>query len=152
MKNLADSGVQESLSLRIAALRPDSRRLWGRMSAHQMICHLNDSFRVCLGEKAVSPATGFAQRTLMKWMALYFPARWPKNLPTRPEVEQGAGGACPTDFTSDRDVLLKLIRRFCNGNCEFRNHAHPIFGKMRDREWLRWAYLHVDHHLRQFGV
>jgi hypothetical protein len=152
MKSLADAGVQESLSFRIAALRPGSRRLWGTMSAHQMICHLNDSFRACLGEKAVSPATGLIQRTAMKWMALYLPAPWPKNLPTRPEVDQQAQGTRPTDFTSDRDMLLKLIKRFGSGSCEFRDHAHPIFGKMRDREWLRWAYLHVDHHLRQFGV
>jgi hypothetical protein len=152
MKTLDDTGVQESLSLRIAELRPDSPRRWGKMSAHQMICHLNDSFLACLGEKAASSATGPFQRTIMKWMALYFPARWPKNIQTRPEVEQGVGGTCPTDFTSDRDTLLKLIKRFCNGNCEFREQAHPIFGKMKDREWLRWAYLHVDHHIRQFGA
>jgi Protein of unknown function (DUF1569) len=152
MRRLGDVGVQESLSFRIAALRPDSDRRWGRMSAHQMVCHLNDSFLVCLGEKDVSLATGPIQRSLFKWMALYFPAPWPKNIPTRPEVKQGAGGTCPTDFDSDRDTLLKLIKRFCNGSCEFREYAHPFFGKMRDREWLRWAYLHVDHHLRQFGV
>ena len=152
MKSLAEIGVRESLSLRIAALRPDSERRWGRMSAHQMVCHLNDSFLVCLGEKAASPATGPVQRSLFKWIALYFPVPWPKNIPTRPEVEQGAGGTCPIDFDGDRDALLKLIKRFCNGNCEFREHAHPFFGRMRDREWLRWAYLHVDHHLRQFGV
>jgi hypothetical protein len=30
--------------------------------------------------------------------------------------------------------------------------AHPIFGPMSDAAWLRWGYLHMDHHLRQFGV
>jgi hypothetical protein len=29
---------------------------------------------------------------------------------------------------------------------------HPIFGRMSDAAWLRWGYLHMDHHLRQFGV
>ena len=29
---------------------------------------------------------------------------------------------------------------------------HPIFGRMSQRAWLRWAYLHMDHHLRQFGA
>jgi hypothetical protein len=27
-----------------------------------------------------------------------------------------------------------------------------VFGRMSQAAWLRWAYLHMDHHLRQFGV
>jgi hypothetical protein len=30
--------------------------------------------------------------------------------------------------------------------------THPIFGALSARDWLRWGYLHADHHLRQFGV
>ena len=40
------------------------------MSAHQMVCHLDDSYKVGLGEKYASPATGYLQRTLLKWLAL----------------------------------------------------------------------------------
>jgi len=29
---------------------------------------------------------------------------------------------------------------------------HPRLGRMSEREWLRWGYLHMDHHLRQFGA
>jgi hypothetical protein len=28
---------------------------------------------------------------------------------------------------------------------------HAIFGAMSRREWLRWGWLHADHHLRQFS-
>jgi Protein of unknown function (DUF1569) len=28
---------------------------------------------------------------------------------------------------------------------------HPIFGPMTAKDWMRWGYLHADHHLRQFG-
>ena len=28
---------------------------------------------------------------------------------------------------------------------------HPIFGAMSVKDWMRWGYLHADHHLRQFG-
>jgi len=34
--------------------------------------------------------------------------------------------------------------------CETR--PHPIFGWMSEASWMRWAYLHTDHHLRQFGA
>ena len=26
-----------------------------------------------------------------------------------------------------------------------------LWGKMSARDWMRWGYLHADHHLRQFG-
>jgi hypothetical protein len=29
---------------------------------------------------------------------------------------------------------------------------HPIFGELTDSERMRWGYLHMDHHLRQFGA
>ncbi len=29
---------------------------------------------------------------------------------------------------------------------------HPVFGLMTRAQWGRWAYRHMDHHLRQFGV
>lgn len=30
---------------RLRQLRPDSQRQWGRMTAHQAICHLEDAFK-----------------------------------------------------------------------------------------------------------
>jgi len=29
---------------------------------------------------------------------------------------------------------------------------HPVFGPFSTMEWRRFVYLHMDHHLRQFGV
>jgi hypothetical protein len=29
---------------------------------------------------------------------------------------------------------------------------HPIFGPLSYPQWMRWGYLHCDHHLRQFGA
>jgi hypothetical protein len=29
--------------------------------------------------------------------------------------------------------------------------SHPMFGGMTAKDWMRWGYLHADHHLRQFG-
>ena len=36
---------------RIEALTPESERGWGRMTAHQMVCHLSDACRAALGER-----------------------------------------------------------------------------------------------------
>jgi len=131
---------------------PEARAVWGKMSAPQMICHLNDSFGAVMGLKAVSPATGLVQRTFMKWGALYFPLPWPRGVATRPEVEQGVGGTPPGNFDDDRAELIARVERFCAARRDFEWHPHPIFGAMTDGQWMRWGYLHSDHHLRQFGA
>lgn len=149
MRTLATAADRESILQRIASLTPSDARLWGKMSVHQMICHLCDAYRLPLGEKSASPATGFLQRTAMKWIALRLPLKWPKGVATRPEVEQGVGGTPPAEFERDRAELLSLVRRFC-GTAAL-SAPHPFFGSMTRHEWLRWGYLHADHHLRQFG-
>ena len=152
MKTLARPDDKAELVRRLQTLRPDSARRWGRMNVHQMVCHLSDSFLMSLGQRPVSPATGPLQRTLVKWIALYAPLRWPRGkIATRPEVEQGAGGTCPTDFAADVARLEALVESFGAPAAPADWPPHPIFGPLSQRAWLRWGYLHMDHHLRQFG-
>jgi hypothetical protein len=151
-KNLGNDEDRRAILERIADLRPDSRARWGRMSVHQMICHLNDAFLYPLGEKPTSPAAGFLQRTIVKFVALRVPLQWPKGVPTRPELEQGVGGTKPAEFERDRAELVELVNRFSNSAGNLAEPFHPMFGPLSGFEWQRWGYLHVDHHLRQFGA
>jgi Protein of unknown function (DUF1569) len=141
---------------RLGKIQPLSPRLWGRMSVNQMICHLSDSFRVTMGEKpwkteriSVTPIP--LPRWFVKWMALHLPLKWPHGLKTRPEVDTEHGGTPPIQFERDRANLLELLERFTRRPREFEWQPHPMFGTMSDRDWMRWGYLHMDHHLRQFG-
>jgi hypothetical protein len=115
-----------------------------------MICHLADSFRCGLGERHATPATGFLERTLIKWIALGTSLPWLHGFPTRPEMEQGRGGTAPAEFEADRAELERLIERFSAPGGPRGNH--PIFGRLSEAEWLRWGYLHLNHHLRQFSA
>ena len=55
MKNgtLLHPDARAEILRRIEALTPESERRWGRMTAHQMVCHLSDACRAvswsCLG-------------------------------------------------------------------------------------------------------
>lgn len=149
MSTLADPQVVELCRERLRRLAPDARAKWGRMTAHQMVCHLNDSFRVGMGEKYASPASSFLQRTLVKWIALHTSLRWPHGVPTRPEVEQGVGGTAPVDWDRDCAALDSLMKLFSQHPAF---GAHPTFSTMSGHDWLIWGYRHVDHHFRQFGV
>ena len=152
MNTLAHEACRAELVRRLRQARPDSARQWGRMNAHQMVCHLSDCSLMALGQKHTSNASGLVQRTLIKWLALYTPLRWRPGILTRPEVDQEIGGTKPADFAADlkeaEDLLVLVASR--TGSRDWPNH--PVFGRMSERDWMRWAYLHTDHHLRQFGL
>jgi hypothetical protein len=137
---------------RLAALTPASERRWGRMTVHQMVCHLADGFRMTSGERAVASAAALHRRTLVKWIALYAPLRWPPEIQTVPEIDALVSGTSPGEFSADlADVAVRLeafLALARAGRCL----PHPIFGPLSPSAWMRWGYLHTDHHLRQFGV
>jgi hypothetical protein len=152
MKTMARPADKAEIIRRLKMVRPDCSRRWGRMSAHQMVCHLSDAFRLVTHQKTASPATGIVQSTLIKWIALYLPFRWPQGVPTRPEMDQEIEGTKPGDFAADLADLESLLERITIVGTDYDWPAHPIFGRMSESAWKRWAYLHVDHHLRQFGL
>jgi hypothetical protein len=150
MKTLLSRRDQNEVLDRLTTVRPDSQPGWGTMSAHRMICHLSDSFRASLGEKYISPSSTFLKHTLLKWAALWVPLPWPRGIKTRPEMDQQQGGTPPAEFASDLEKLRILFQRFCSWQGEFAPHA--MLGQMSRTERMRHAYLHMDHHLRQFGA
>ena len=152
VKTLTDLAARRELLDRLQRLTPDTVRLWGKMDAHQMICHLSDSFRLALGERpAASVATPFS-RTVLKWVALRAPMRWPPGVKTIPEVDATINGTKPLHFERDRQELEALLKQFCDAPPDFAWYPHPIFDHLSRAEWQRWGYLHMDHHFRQFGL
>jgi hypothetical protein len=152
MKTLDRTGDRDELLGRVRRVRPESAARWGRMSAHQMVCHVCDAFRMATGEKPVSSSSSLFQRTALKWMALYVPLAWPAGVPTTPEIDQHVTGTKPAAFAADVAELEALLQMVATQPASFKWPNHPIFGRMSRAAWLRWGYLHVDHHLRQFGA
>jgi hypothetical protein len=151
-RTLADTDCRAAMLDRVKALRPHTARRWGRMSAHQMVCHLVDCNRVALGEVVVTAPPTRLPRVIVKWVSLYTPLPWPAGLPTNPELDQEVGGTRPSDFAHDVAALEATAERLMSRTGRGDWPAHPDFGEMSEGDWLRWAYRHMDHHLRQFGV
>ena len=152
MASRLDAASRAGLEARVLRLRPDSVRQWGSMTAHQAICHMSDALRMSLNERPVTAISG-SLGPLIRFVALSLPVPWPRGrIKTVPEVEQGLGGTPPGDFERDRRDLLELMARFCAARPDGFCPRHPIFGAMTTDRWKRWGYLHMDHHLRQFGV
>ncbi len=152
MKTLAQQHCKAELIARLAKLTPQTERRWGRMTAHQMVCHLADACRMALRQKPVSDDTNLLKRTVIKWLALYAPLQWRAGIVTRPEIDQQIAGTRPSDFGSDAAEVRALLETIATNGLRGTWPDHPVFGKMSGSQWLRWAYLHTDHHLRQFGA
>ena len=152
MKTFARDECRDEIVRRLRVMRADSVRRWGTMTPHQMICHCADACRMASGEVAPNDVGSLATHTVVKWIALYAPMRWPTGIQTVPEFDQRTAGTPPEDFAADLAALETLLGRIRRRDGGAPWPRHPIFGPMSQRAWLRWAYLHMDHHLRQFGA
>ena len=151
LKNLFDPTVVVEITDRVARLRPDSERLWGKMSAAQMLAHCCVSLQWALGE--VVPDRVFVGLRMIgrviKPMALKDDAAMRRNSPTAKSLVI----ADERDLTTEREKLNGLIERFAAGGAAgCTEHPHSFFGKLTPEEWSVLMYKHLDHHLRQFGV
>jgi hypothetical protein len=153
MKTCARADCREELRRRLRALEPDASRRWGTMTAPQMVCHLIDAGRMATGRLDVASLATPVRRTLVKWIALYAPMPFPRGIQTVPELDQRAGaGSTPSTFADDVATVERLLDEMAAWPAGQPWPRHPFFGRMSPRAWLRWAYLHTDHHLRQFGA
>lgn len=144
-------GTCASLLERLHSLKPTSARRWGVMPIEGMLCHLDDAFtRMLQGDRSTVSST-WAGRNVIRPIALHTPLPWPRNVPTVPEVDQRRGGTPPTGFEHDRAKVLASLARF-HAKPTWQGEPHPIMGPLTHWEWTRWAWLHTDHHLRQFST
>jgi hypothetical protein len=151
IKTVGDAGVLEGLVRRLNAVRPETPRRWGTLTAHEMLCHLGDAAEMVLLVRPRQTPARRRWRPVIKGLGLWSPFRWPHGWRTNPHHDPRDRGTRPTDFARDlaRAVSgLEAIARV-RGAVE---PAHGFFGTMSVRDWQRWAYKHTDHHLRQFGL
>lgn len=148
MKSLASTEVLAETKDRLLAVRADDRALWGKMTATEMVRHLGCACDVALGERAAQPVKGLPP-PVMKWLALRSGVRWAKNIRTAPELERLIEERADGEFdalamsAAEKMEALTVAGRYAP--------SHPFFGTMTAADWMRWGYLHADHHLRQFG-
>lgn len=148
MRTLFDPARRAAIVRRIEALRPDSQRRWGRMSAPQMVAHLTDQMHHTLGDYPCDPVPSLLRMAPLRYLAIYW-MPWPRG---RVQGPPGAFLRQPTVWEADRAGLVELVERF--GAREPRGDwpEHALFGRMSGRDWGVFCHKHFHHHLTQFGV
>lgn len=111
MKTVADPRVLRSLKDRLGALRVDSRRRWGTLTPHEMLCHLGDATAMVLGVRPRKVPARKRRRMVLKSVVLWTALPWPRGWPTNPFLNPKADGTSPSDFSRDRGGRSKASRR-----------------------------------------
>ena len=153
MNTIAHPEPRAQLLRRLEGLTPTTQRRWGTLSAAEMLCHLGDTCESVLGLRvAPGPPSSGKPRPVLKWLILYSPLPWPKGARTRPGVDPHRDGTKPGEFGRDRARVISGLEQLATAPADRLAANHFMVGPMTRDDWHRWAYKHVDHHLRQFGL
>ena len=150
MQNLTTTKDLADMLDRVDKLNASSRAVWGKMNVNIMLSHAADYFRMMYGEIPTKRRNSYLYQNFMKWWILRL-EQLPRLMPTVPEIDpKSSSSTRPTDFDNDKFLLKKILLAFPLLR-EAELVAHPKFGKLNKHEFGRLAYMHLDHHLRQFG-
>jgi hypothetical protein len=152
VRTVADPDVRRALLARLRALQPESRRRWGTLTPHEMLCHLGDATAMVLRTRPRDRPAIARQRRTLKALALWTPVRWPHGWSTNPMHDPKARGTRPSAFAQDLERAIAGLDGVAAATADVLEPAHGFFGIMSLADWHRWAYKHTDHHLRQFGL
>jgi hypothetical protein len=151
MKHLFEPGRAQEVMERLARLKEDSPRQWGRMNAAQAVAHCAKGLEWAVGDKTPESMWLLPRMIgrIVKPMALGNDKPMRRNSPTARSLI--IDDARPLE--TERTRLNELIGRFVAGGAvACTTEPHPFFGKLTPEEWAILTYKHLDHHLRQFGV
>lgn len=153
MKSINDSQTKQEILKRIDSLSVNSKALWGKMNAGQMICHLGDQIKLALKYIKIEGKENFFTRNVVKNLIMLGMKPPKGKIETMPELNQTQGkGTQPQEFYNDKKSLILLIEEYCSTEENFDFGTHSLFGRMNKKQWGKAIYSHLDHHLTQFGV
>ena len=99
------------------------------------------------GDLKTAPMKRVLRYPPLKQLAIYW-LPFPKGVQTAPELL----GRKPSPWSVERAAVRDRVLAFERLDPRATWPEHPVFGKMSAKAWCVFAYRHMDHHLRQFGV
>lgn len=152
MKTIIKEKDKINIINRIKNLKPETMNLWGKMNVNEMICHVSDQIKMAIGKIQTKYVGNVLLKTIVKRLVLFGMPTPKGKVETVKELNQNKEGTKLVGFDGDLKLLIKYIEEFDKSFPPEGQLAHPAFGLMNKNQWGRLVYLHLDHHLKQFGV
>ena len=149
MSSIYNKTDNEIIISRINKLSPESKAVWGKMTVDQMLSHCQAPMDVAFGNLQLR--SNFFMQLIGKIFKnkIINSKEFKKNSPTAPDfIRKGS-----YDFEKTKKELIEKINQFSALNEKaIKNTKHPFFGELTFDEWDKLQIMHLDHHLKQFGV
>ena len=107
---------------RVKRLNADAKPAWGKFNASGMLAHINDSYRMALGELYVKPKNLPIRFTPIKQLVIYV-APFPKGAPTAPELLARCDGAI---LAEEQQAYTELLARLARQRADTREKVSFI--------------------------
>lgn len=149
MSSIYNKTDNDLIIARIENLSPDSKALWGKMTVDQMLSHCQAPMDFAFGKTPMK--ANFIMRMFGKMLKgkILNSNEFKKNSPTAPAFIRTE----KYDFDEVKNGLIDRINIFSQlGQSAIKTTKHPFFGEMTYDEWSKLHTMHLDHHLKQFGV
>ncbi|WP_266367031.1 DUF1569 domain-containing protein [Tellurirhabdus rosea] len=148
-KNLLDLPAAEEIVARVKNLKVTNAPHWGRMNASEMLLHCNLCMTQILeGDMPFAPTT--LKQRVIRFLSFNVVPQFPKNLKTHHRNDT-KGLVSEAEFEAQKKRFINVIETFGRHQQPIAL-THPAFGTLNTRQWGLAAWMHMDHHLRQFGV
>lgn len=149
MGSIYNKADNEIIISRINNLTPESKGQWGKMTVDQMLSHCQAPMDFAFGKTPMK--ANFLMQLLGKMLKgkILNSNEFKKDSPTAPAFIRTE----VYDFEETKKGLIERINIFSDlGEKAIKTTKHPFFGEMTYDEWSKMHTMHLDHHLRQFGV
>jgi hypothetical protein len=148
--NLQDQAGVNDLIYRALKLSPESKHHWGNMDVIEMLQHCNAANKLVLLGTQSNKQDSLKQK-IIRFAYLNFPLRFPKNIKAPKKLKLITDKETPQNFETEKELYIELISQFPIQTFPKKMY-HPVFGNLNPKEWGILNWMHMDHHLRQFGV
>lgn len=149
MSSIYNKADNDLVISRINNLTPEAKALWGKMTVDQMLSHCQAPMDFAFGK--IPMKANFLMQLLGKILKkkVLGSSEFKKNSPTAPAFIRKD----KYDFEEAKNGLIERINTFSSlGQSAIKTTKHPFFGEMTYDEWSQMHTMHLDHHLKQFGV
>jgi hypothetical protein len=143
-----DPSVRSSFVDRLKKLTADTKPGWGKLHASGMLAHLNDSYRMTIGELHVKSKNLPLRYTPIKQLVIYV-LPFPKGAPTAPELIARCEGAVLAD---EKTAFEQMFAKLASVSPGATLPPHPAFGALTYNTYGALLARHTDHHFKQFGL
>lgn len=149
MKSIFNATDNNELIERINHLTPNSKPLWGKMTVEQMLMHCQGPMDVAFGTLELK--MNFVMSLMGKLFknSILKSKEFKKNSPT---VKEFISKDTVAFDLAKRELIQKINTFSLQKETAIKNFKHPFFGKLTSEEWSKLQIMHLDHHLKQFGV